>query len=209
MPISMLKHSRLLHSNIRHLTRRQHRSGINLKAVIATLREGKGSFREVESGAILLDLERHADVAEHAFLLNSFPGEFESMYWGDKDTFPIAFASAGKADQFIQITVPPGEWPLCNCYVHSALLRLARRISSCKSPSLRVSGHYATSMCILRSLLRKRKFGSQHSNVHMERVPSAAAGQYDWKLPCALKQLSKHPYPFRPNEVFPKMLASM
>ncbi len=32
------------------------------------------------------------------------------MLWGDKDTFGIAFAVAGKAHLFSQVAVPPCEW---------------------------------------------------------------------------------------------------
>lgn len=35
--------------------------------------------------------------------------EFLGSLWGDKDTFGLAFAVAGKAEQFTQVTVPPGE----------------------------------------------------------------------------------------------------
>ncbi len=35
--------------------------------------------------------------------------------WGDKDTFGIAFAMAGKAHLFSQVAVPPGEHRAISC----------------------------------------------------------------------------------------------
>jgi len=31
------------------------------------------------------------------------------LMWGDKDTFGLAFAAAGKAHLFSQVAVPPGK----------------------------------------------------------------------------------------------------
>ena len=41
-------------------------------------------------------------------LLCSFPKELTGLLWGDKDTFGIAFAAAGKAHLYSQVAVPPG-----------------------------------------------------------------------------------------------------
>ena len=38
----------------------------------------------------------------------SFPADNKMYLWGDKDTFPIAFAAAGKAHIFSQVSIPPG-----------------------------------------------------------------------------------------------------
>jgi len=64
--------------------------------------------RDTESGAVLLDLSRHGDVAEYLFLINSFSEHLEGTLYGDKDTFALAFAAAGKPDAFRQVAVPPG-----------------------------------------------------------------------------------------------------
>ena len=39
----------------------------------------------------------------------SFPEGFKQLMWGDKDTFGMAFALAGKAHLFAQVPVPPGK----------------------------------------------------------------------------------------------------
>ena len=41
-------------------------------------------------------------------LICSFPKELTGLLWGDKDTFGIAFAAAGKAHLYSQVAVPPG-----------------------------------------------------------------------------------------------------
>lgn len=50
-----------------------------------------------------------ADVLEWAWYLNSFgkDGVYKFM-WGDKDSFGVAFAMAGKAHMYQQVNVPPG-----------------------------------------------------------------------------------------------------
>lgn len=65
--------------------------------------------RDAESGAVLLDLAVHADVVQYVWLINSFA---DKLYWkglhGDKDTFALAFAMAGKAHCYGQVQVHPG-----------------------------------------------------------------------------------------------------
>ncbi len=46
--------------------------------------------------------------------------------WGDKDTFPLAFALAGKAHLYSQVGVPPGE--------HSAARALCGRECRPRAP---------------------------------------------------------------------------
>ena len=41
-------------------------------------------------------------------LLCSFPHDLQGLMWGDKDTFGVAFAAAGKAHLYSQVAVPPG-----------------------------------------------------------------------------------------------------
>uniref|UniRef100_A0A383VV11 Mannosyltransferase putative-domain-containing protein n=1 Tax=Tetradesmus obliquus TaxID=3088 RepID=A0A383VV11_TETOB len=75
----------------------------------ALLAAGKGRLqRDTESGQLLFDLVKHADVAEWALSINSFGDVLYKALWGDKDTYSMAFAVAGKAHLFNQLQVPPG-----------------------------------------------------------------------------------------------------
>jgi hypothetical protein len=71
------------------------------------LSAGKGRLkqRDTESGQLLLDLVTHADVAEWALWINSFGEQIYNAVWGDKDTYALAFAVAGKAHRFTQVQV--------------------------------------------------------------------------------------------------------
>jgi hypothetical protein len=73
-----------------------------LPSLQAALQEAKGDLpeRETESGQLIMDLNRHADVAQYAFLLNTFDDVVGQLAWGDKDLFALAFAEAGKAHLF-------------------------------------------------------------------------------------------------------------
>jgi hypothetical protein len=74
--------------------------------VQALLAAGKGRLqRDTESGQLLLDLVKHADVAEWALWINSFGDTLYKAVWGDKDTYGMAFAVAGKAHMFNQLQV--------------------------------------------------------------------------------------------------------
>jgi hypothetical protein len=78
----------------------------------ALLAAGKGRLqRDTESGQLLFDLVKHADVAEWALWVNSFGDTLYKAVWGDKDTYSMAFAVAGKAHVFNQLQV-------CSCYLN-------------------------------------------------------------------------------------------
>ena len=64
-----------------------------------------------------------ADVLEWAWYLNSFgkDGVYKFM-WGDKDSFMVAFALAGKAHMYQVVNTPPGE-PKMTCGIPGAALR--------------------------------------------------------------------------------------
>ena len=56
----------------------------------AALRGGKGRLRrDTESGAVLVDLARHGDVAELAAWINSFGDRVYRTVWGDKAGFMV------------------------------------------------------------------------------------------------------------------------
>jgi hypothetical protein len=70
------------------------------------LNAGKGALkRDTESGALLMDLVRHADVMEYLLWINSWGEMVYKAVWGDKDTYAVAFAVAGKAQHFTQVQV--------------------------------------------------------------------------------------------------------
>lgn len=72
----------------------------------ATLQAGKGNLiRDTESGQILLNLNQYADVAEYVHWINSFSEDVYKTVWGDKETWAVAFAVAGKAHEFMQLAV--------------------------------------------------------------------------------------------------------
>eukprot|EP00879_Flechtneria_rotunda_P017650 GHRR01018502.1.p1 GENE.GHRR01018502.1~~GHRR01018502.1.p1 ORF type:complete len:231 (+),score=69.63 GHRR01018502.1:650-1342(+) len=80
--------------------------GLKYEQTKAILSAGKGKLqRTTESGQVLLDLVRHADVAEWALWINSFGDDVYRAMWGDKDTYSLSFAVAGKAQEFRQLQV--------------------------------------------------------------------------------------------------------
>jgi hypothetical protein len=56
-----------------------------------------------ESGQVLLDRARHADVLEALWLLNAHAEVTYECIVGDKDTFWLAFQLAGKGAHFWQV----------------------------------------------------------------------------------------------------------
>ncbi|WIA39986.1 hypothetical protein OEZ86_013414 [Tetradesmus obliquus] len=66
-------------------------------------------FLAAESGQLLLDRSAHADVLEWLWLLNSHRELVYECVVGDKDTFRMAFALAGKQQHYIQVSEPPQE----------------------------------------------------------------------------------------------------
>ncbi|MEW5300008.1 MAG: hypothetical protein WDW36_002972 [Sanguina aurantia] len=77
--------------------------------------------RDTESGQFVIDVCRHLDALEYVFWINAYPAMYQSYMWGDKDSFGLGFASAGKASHFIQVAVPP-----VTNLVHPTFLRSMR-----------------------------------------------------------------------------------
>ncbi|PNG99199.1 hypothetical protein TSOC_015027, partial [Tetrabaena socialis] len=72
-------------------------------------RERRRPRRDAESGAVLMDRAAHADVLEYLWWINSFGDRlYHRLLHGDKDTFALAFAAAGKAHCYRQVELPPG-----------------------------------------------------------------------------------------------------
>eukprot|EP00882_Tetradesmus_deserticola_P019792 GHRQ01021331.1.p1 GENE.GHRQ01021331.1~~GHRQ01021331.1.p1 ORF type:complete len:527 (+),score=195.23 GHRQ01021331.1:138-1583(+) len=65
--------------------------------------ENKPNFRLVDSGQMLVDRLRHAEVLEYLWLLNSHHEWVYKHMHGDKDTFLLAFAMAGRLGDFKQV----------------------------------------------------------------------------------------------------------
>ncbi|GAX81590.1 hypothetical protein CEUSTIGMA_g9018.t1 [Chlamydomonas eustigma] len=63
--------------------------------------------RDTESGQLLFDRAKHLDVLEYLLWINSYAAENKKYLWGDKDTYSLAFAVAGKAHLYFQVEVPP------------------------------------------------------------------------------------------------------
>lgn len=105
------------------------------------LSAGKGRLRRAtESGQLLLDLMRHADVAEWALWINSFGDSIYKAVWGDKDTFQLAFAVAGKAHEFnqLQVTVVGGNLHACREVVSAASVISLPTAAMCERPACSV-----------------------------------------------------------------------
>ncbi|CAK0786177.1 hypothetical protein CVIRNUC_009390 [Coccomyxa viridis] len=60
-----------------------------------------------ESGQLLLNRNMHADALEWLWFVNSHAEVVYRLMYGDKDTFRLAFALAGKSDYFEQVSLPP------------------------------------------------------------------------------------------------------
>lgn len=96
------------------------------------------SWRATESGQVLLDLAQHGDVAEWALWINTFGDTVYRALWGDKDTYSLAFAVAGKAHAFNQLQVCLVD--LETCLYSEELLAVAWvLVMSRKTPVIRVS----------------------------------------------------------------------
>ena len=74
----------------------------------------------------------------------SFARENRRYLWGDKDTFGIAFAAAGKAHLFSQVAVPPGE----NCRDTTAGLNLPLDPTTPVAPQSQIHSLLMTSVYI-------------------------------------------------------------
>ncbi|KAI8468862.1 MAG: mannosyltransferase putative-domain-containing protein [Monoraphidium minutum] len=71
--------------------------------------EGDKSWREAESGQLLLDRSRHADVIEWIWFLNSHKDVIYKLMNGDKDTYRLAFLLAGKSRDFYSVPELPRD----------------------------------------------------------------------------------------------------
>lgn len=60
---------------------------------------------------------RHADVLEWLWFLNSHRKPIFDWMWGDKDTYRLAFALAGKADSFQLVCFTTSHGPDASCLV--------------------------------------------------------------------------------------------
>jgi hypothetical protein len=115
----------------------------------ALLAAGKGRLqRDTESGQLLFDLVKHADVAEWALWVNSFGDTLYKAVWGDKDTYSMAFAVAGKSHVFNQLQVwyAAGS-SRCGCYDHSHCLLCALALAAFTCGHVHTSGSF-TPVCL-------------------------------------------------------------
>eukprot|EP00775_Hariotina_reticulata_P009483 gene9483-9647_t len=83
--------------------------GLDKEAYWEVMAGGQGHVKRMaESGQLLLDRVRHADVLEYLWWLTSFSDELYRHVLGDKDTFGFAFAAASKLHEMAFVTLPPG-----------------------------------------------------------------------------------------------------
>lgn len=82
--------------------------GINKEQYWEVLSAGQGWLhRAAESGQLVFDRVRHADVLEYLWWLTSFSSVLYKHVLGDKDTFGFSFAMARKLHEVYAVAVPP------------------------------------------------------------------------------------------------------
>lgn len=77
--------------------------------VLTEQRHGPSQFHDTESGQLLLNTCKHQDVLEYVLALNEHSGVTYNYMYGDKDTFRLAFALAGKLQEYWQVRHSPGS----------------------------------------------------------------------------------------------------
>lgn len=84
--------------------------GLNRTVVQPQIHAGAGfTGRDAESGMVLLDRQRWLKVLYWTFWINTWHQQlYYHVIHGDKDTFALAFALAGQADEYRQVSVVPG-----------------------------------------------------------------------------------------------------
>lgn len=68
---------------------------------------GFGRLLETDSSQVLLDRGRHADVLEYLWYMAAAQDKVWKLTAGDRETFRLAFALAGKAHEYMQLPLPP------------------------------------------------------------------------------------------------------
>eukprot|EP00879_Flechtneria_rotunda_P001580 GHRR01001739.1.p1 GENE.GHRR01001739.1~~GHRR01001739.1.p1 ORF type:complete len:781 (+),score=205.53 GHRR01001739.1:562-2904(+) len=82
--------------------------GLNYSVLMRQLMDGQPMPGLAESGQLLVDRVRHADILEYLWWITSHSKSIYQVIYGDKDTFMLAFAAAGKATMYAQMPLPPG-----------------------------------------------------------------------------------------------------
>lgn len=109
------------------------------------LTEGKHTPAQVadtESGQFLLNTCQHQDVLEYMQALNENPDVTYDRMYGDKDTYRLAFALAGKLDKFHQVAaMPAAGW---TTIASSSELQMIRAEAAMANNDLLDVGEFAT-----------------------------------------------------------------
>jgi hypothetical protein len=87
-----------------------------------------------ESGQLLVDRARHADVLEWLWLLNAHKGLVYQCLVGDKDTYRLAFELAGKGRDYQQVCDWVEKVDPCGCVTLCCICWCfggARRLYAC------------------------------------------------------------------------------
>lgn len=113
--------------------------------IYEVLTEGKHTPAEVadtESGQFLLNTCQHQDVLEYMQALNENTDVVYDQMYGDKDTYRLAFALAGKLDKFHQVATMPGAgWTTT---AGSSELQMIRAEAAMANNDLLDVGEFAT-----------------------------------------------------------------
>lgn len=113
--------------------------------IYEVLTEGKHTPAQVadtESGQFLLNTCQHQDVLEYMQALNENTDVVYDQMYGDKDTYRLAFALAGKLDKFHQVATMPGAgWTTT---AGSSELQMIRAEAAMANNDLLDVGEFAT-----------------------------------------------------------------
>jgi hypothetical protein len=113
--------------------------------IYEVLTEGKHTPAQVadtESGQFLLNTCQHQDVLEYMQALNENTDVVYDQMYGDKDTYRLAFALAGKLDKFHQVATMPGAgW---TTVAGSSELQMIRAEAAMANNDLLDVGEFAT-----------------------------------------------------------------
>jgi len=113
--------------------------------IYETLTEGKHTPAQVadtESGQFLLNTCQHQDVLEYMQALNENSDVVYDQMYGDKDTYRLAFALAGKLDKFHQVATMPGAG--FTTVAASSELQMIRAEAAMSNGDLLDVGEFAT-----------------------------------------------------------------
>jgi hypothetical protein len=115
-----------------------------------------------------------ADALEWTWFVNSFSkGHMYEFMYGDKDTYGLGFALAGKAHMYTHVNMPPGAW------VRALVLRLEALVCMRGQQQCRNS-------------VRAALLAPSHARAHTLHAPSCPAMRHMCVCVCRAQLASSH-----------------